>query len=219
MRMALRACLCVLLAALAAGCTNLFAPPPPPPIVRVEPAAALPLLEQRIFELVEQARQEELPEARPLAPDGELTAVARLRSDKMAAAESFADTSGDPHVSASLLMERNASFQGMIGENVAAQHFVPGYGIDVDDMAKRFVIGWMDSPQNRETLLFAAYKRGGIGLAATDDTVYATLLLAADLPLDGADDSAPGSQGGAVAKPPAGKDDTASVPPRGAVVP
>lgn len=210
---------CLLPAVLAAACGNFPAANIPPPAPRTELTATLPQLEERVFELVLQTRHDDQPQTRLLQHDAELTAVARLRSGKMAAAASFADTSGDPHVSASLLMARDPAFQGLVGENVAARHFVPGYGIDVDTLAKSIVEDWMNSPRHRENLLFTAYNRGGVGVAANQDTIYVTVLFAAELPLGATDDSAPESQGRTVAIPSRGKDDTKAAIPHGDTVP
>jgi uncharacterized protein YkwD len=220
MKIMLRAIVCALLAGFCAGCQSMpglsdaaawFSPAKP------DRAARLAALENRIFVLIEEERNKDMPNARPLALDSQLTEVARQRSDKMARANSFTDSSGDSHVSASLLMAKDANFQGLVGENVAAQHFLPGTGIDVEDLAKRFVDGWLASKPHKENLLFADYSRTGVGVAANNDTVYVTQLFSAEIAgstaaNSAAPASAPPSQAVPVANPAAGKDDGGKAP-------
>jgi uncharacterized protein YkwD len=158
------------------GCAGLFGPSRP------DPAARMPALEQRIFVLVAQKRHETEPKARALAPDQTLTEVARKRSAEMAKANSFAG-SGDPHSAATLLMSQDAKFQGMVGENVAAQHYTPGQDIDVDTFAKRFVDTWAASKPHLENLSFADFDRSGVGAAVNADTIYVSQLFTTDLGL------------------------------------
>jgi uncharacterized protein YkwD len=199
MKYGYRIALCLLAAVFSAGCESLPLFEATPLAGPVERDVGLPQLENRIFVRIEEARQRLPQSIPPLACDPALTEVARQRSEMMAAAAAFADTAGDPHVSASLLMARDPSFQGRLSENVAAQHIAPGGKIDVEALAGAFVAAWMNDPQHKESLLFSGYNRGGVGVAANRDTIYATLLFAADLPVAGQTDSASGSQGATVA--------------------
>ena len=110
----------------------------------------------------------------------------------MAAKNSFAD--GDPRdVSATRLMNKDAQFQGLLGENIAAQHYNAN-GIDVESFAQRFVATWLASASHKENLSFADYNRTGIGAAISGDTVYVTELFATDLGLGPHKDGAPPPQ-------------------------
>lgn len=212
----LRAVACVVPLMFGAGCADLgglFAPAKP------DPAAEMPALEARIGALVREERQKLDPKAQALAFDPELMDVARLRSEAMAKNNSFSGGSSDTHVSASLLMSRDKKFQGLVGENVAAQHYTKEIGIDVEAFAKRFVEGWMASAPHRENLMFTDYNRTGVGAAVNGDTVYVTQLFATDLGLGPQGDSAPPSQVTPVANPQQGKDDSLGVPLRGAIAP
>ncbi len=192
---------------------DLFGPEKP------EPAAQMPALETRIYALIQDQRHKLDPAAKTLALDPELAAIARKRSTEMASKNSFTNGSGDPHVSATMLMEADAKFQGLVGENVAAQHFTSQSGIDVNVFAQRFVDGWLASAPHKENLSFSDYNRTGVGAAVNGDTVYVTQLFATDLGLGPHSDTAPPSQVTPVENPQQGKDDSEKVPLREAITP
>jgi uncharacterized protein YkwD len=164
-RSIVRATLCAFLVVAIGGCAGLFGPSEP------DPAARMPALEKRIFALVVEKRLAVDPKAHALSFDPTLSDVARERSAKMAKADSFAGD-GDPHGAATLLMRQDAKFQGLVVENVAAQHFTPGQDIDVETFAKRFVDTWAASKAHLETLSFADFERSGIGATANGHTIY-----------------------------------------------
>ncbi len=149
----------------------------PPP----DPGAQLPALESRIYELINLQRHVLDPHAKVLTLDSELVEVARKRSIGMAVRNAFADASGDPHVSATRLMAEDAKFQGLLGENVAAQRYAKAASLDVDGYAQRFVATWLASPSHKENLAFADYSLTGVGAALNGDTIYVTQLFAAEL--------------------------------------
>jgi uncharacterized protein YkwD len=191
--------------------SSLFGPSKP------DVPAQMPALESRIYALIVDQRRKFDPKTQFLALDPELVAIARKRSAGMALKNSF--TGDDPHASATMLMAEDARFQGLIGENVAAQHFTPGAGIDVEAVAKRFVEGWLASAPHKENLDFADYDRTGVGASANGDTIYVTQLFATNLGLGAHSDSAPPSQVEPVASPQEGKDDDQKVPLRGDIAP
>jgi len=177
-----RRALCIAAVALfAQACagTMAVAPPAPPPDPRTQMAA----LELRIFEIVQDERHKVDPNAKALALDSELVGVARAHSADMAAKNYFAHKSPTGTTSADLIMDADAKFQGLLGENLAAQHFIVGSGIDIDVFARRFVDSWLASPSHKENLAFAAYDRGGVGAAIQGDMIYVTALFATDLGL------------------------------------
>src|SRR5215469_18585714 len=120
-----------------AACESTTAPP--------DPVTQIPALEGRIFEIVNEKRHSIDPKAKDLALDSELVQVARQRSADMAAHNGFADGTGDPHISATRLMAEDAKFQGLLGENVAAEHYTKALGVDVETFAQRFVATWLGS--------------------------------------------------------------------------
>lgn len=140
-------------------------------------------LEQRIFDLVQGERHKINLQARTLALDSELVEVARRRSQDMAAKGYIAHSGPDGETSANLIMEEDSDFQGLLGENIAAQKFASQSGVDVEAFAQRFVKSWLGSADHRENLSFAAYDRSGVGAAVSGDTVYVTQLFATDLGL------------------------------------
>jgi uncharacterized protein YkwD len=158
---------------LALACVGCASAPPPRDV-----QAELPALESRIFELINDQRHAVDPNARQLSLDSELVGVARQRSTDMAARNAYSDASGDPHVSATRLMSEDAQFQGLLGENVAAQRYSKSKGIDVDQYAMRIVASWMASPSHKENLIFADYARTGVGAALNADTIFITQLFA-----------------------------------------
>lgn len=159
-----------------AGCSGLFTSPPP------DPASQMPLLEKRIVALIAEKRAKADPKARVMLVDPELTAIARKRSAEMARQGSFS-SGDDPHVSATMLMNEDAKFQGLVGENVAAQRYTAKDGIDVEVFAKRFVDGWAASKPHLDNLSFPDYDRTGVGAALNTDTVYVAQIFTTDLGL------------------------------------
>ncbi|MGD0192055.1 MAG: CAP domain-containing protein [Rhizomicrobium sp.] len=151
----------------------------PPPDPRTQMAA----LETRIFDLIQNERHKIDPKAKVLALDTELTGVARKRSEDMAAKNYMAHAGPDGQTSASLIMDQDQDFQGLLGENIAAEHYAPAYGVNVETYAQAFVKTWLDSPDHKENLSYAPYDRSGVGAAVSGDTVYVTQLFATDLGL------------------------------------
>jgi uncharacterized protein YkwD len=143
----------------------------------------MPALENRILSLVEAARIRIDPAAKALRLDPELAKVARERARDMAAKHYLAHAAPDGETSASLLMAEDATFQGLLGENLAAQHYTRQTGIAVEAFARRFLETWLNSPPHKENLAFAKYDRTGVGAAVNGDTVYVTLLFATDMGL------------------------------------
>ncbi|MGA7676287.1 MAG: CAP domain-containing protein [Rhizomicrobium sp.] len=210
----LSAAACAFLLLFCAGCadlSSLFGPSKP------DVPAQMPALESRIYTLIVDQRRTLDPKAHFLSLDPELVEIARKRSAEMALKNSFVND--DPHVSATMLMAEDAKFQGLIGENVAAQHFLPADGIDIDIVAKRFVDSWLASAPHKENLDFADYDRTGVGAAANGDTIYVTQLFSTDLGLGPQNTSAPPPQAAPVASPQEGKDDSQKVPLRGDIAP
>jgi uncharacterized protein YkwD len=159
--------------------TSVAPPLPPPPDPKMQMAA----LEQRIFGLIQDERHKIDPKAKTLAPDSELATVARQRSADMAAKSYMAHAGPDGQTSATLIMDQDNDFQGLLGENIAAQHYTKQSGVDVEAFAQRFVKTWVDSPDHKENLSFADYDRSGVGAAVSGDTVYVTQLFATNMGL------------------------------------
>jgi uncharacterized protein YkwD len=164
-----------------AGCTTpkQAALPPPPP----DPHTLMPALETRIAVLIEEEREKIDVHARPLVIDPELSEIARKRSTDMAAKNYLAHVAPDGQTSASILMDTDTRFQGLLGENMGAQHYTRRLGVDVNKFARAVVDQWMASKQHRDNLAFADYNLTGVGAAVNGDTVYVTELFATDLGL------------------------------------
>jgi len=175
----LEICFAAGLSLAAAACATSTPPPAPPPDPRTQMAA----LEARIFALVEAQRLAIDPHAKPLTFDTELATVARKHSADMAARNYLAHAGPDGRTVADDIMDEDANFQGLLGENLAAQHFAVGYLLNVESLAHRFVDSWLASPSHKNNLAFAAYDRSGVGAAVSGDTVYVTDLFATDLGL------------------------------------
>ena len=138
-------------------------------------------LEVRIAALIEEQRLKLDPNAKPLTLDPELARIARARASDMAAKNYLAHAAPNGDTSATLLMAEDAKWQGLLGENLAAQHYVKQSGVDVEQFAQRFLDEWMKSQPHRENLAFADYDRTGVGAAVNGDTVYVAQLFASDL--------------------------------------
>jgi uncharacterized protein YkwD len=175
-----------LFAAVLVLCTGCARQLPPVAAVRpapVDPRTQMAALERRIFDLVQDERRAINPKARPLALDSELMGVARRRSADMARNHYIAHSSPQGVTSASLVMDEDKDFQGLLGENLAADNFVPQSGVDVDAYAKAFVQTWLASPAHKENLSFAAYDRSAVGATVGGDTIFVVQLFATDLGL------------------------------------
>ena len=177
---------------LLAGCSTVdsvvsWPKPPPPP----DPQTLMPALEQRIAILIADQRAHIDPNAKALMIDPELSDVARKRAADMAAKNYFAHTAPNGDTSASILMAEDARFQGLLGENMAAQHYSPKVAIDVNAMAQRFVDSWLSSKPHKDNLSFADYNRTGVGAAVNGDTIYVTQLFSTDLGLGPHEDGTP----------------------------
>jgi uncharacterized protein YkwD len=101
----------------------------------------------------------------------------------MASKNYIAHAGPDGQTSASLIMDADAEFQGLLGENIAAQYYTRASGVQVEYFARRFVATWLASPAHKENLAFPAYNRSGVGAAVNGQMVYVTLLFATDLGL------------------------------------
>ena len=157
---------------------GLAAPTQPAP---PDPQTQMAALEIRIAALIEEQRLKLDPKATPLALDPELARIARERASDMAAKNYLAHAAPNGDTSATLLMAEDAKFQGLLGENLAAQHYVRQSGVDVEEFAQRFLDEWMKSQPHRENLAFADYDRTGVGAAVNGDTVYVAQLFASNL--------------------------------------
>jgi uncharacterized protein YkwD len=174
----------VLAALLLAGCSVLdFSANPSAPVPPPDPKTQMGALETRIAILVEEQRRKLDPKARPLAIDPELSEIARARASDMAAKNYLAHAAPNGDTSASLLMKQDAKWQGLLGENLAAQHYTKESGVAVEEFAKRFLDEWLKSPAHRDNMIFANYDHAGVGAAVNGDTVYVTMLFSTDMGL------------------------------------
>ncbi|OJT96627.1 MAG: hypothetical protein BGN82_04645 [Alphaproteobacteria bacterium 65-7] len=148
-----------------------------------DPKTQMPALEQRIALLVVEQRQKLDPAAKPLALDPELARIARARAADMAKKKYLAHAAPNGETSATLLMKQDARWQGLLGENLAAQHYTREGGVVVDDYAQRFLAEWLKSPPHKENMTFGRYDRAGVGAAVNNDTVYVALLFSTDMGL------------------------------------
>ncbi|HSM97256.1 MAG TPA: CAP domain-containing protein [Rhizomicrobium sp.] len=154
-------------------------PLPPPP----DPHTQMAALESRINDLIETERLKIDPDAKPLSLDSELVGVARQKSQDMAAKNYLAHVAPDGSTTASIVMDKDANFQGLLGENIAAEHYTPQIGVDPEKFAHEFVDGWLASAAHKDNLAYPSYNRTGVGAAVNGDTVYVTQLFATDMGL------------------------------------
>jgi uncharacterized protein YkwD len=192
-----------------AGCASTGATTPSPPDPRTQMAA----LATRIVILVEEQRLKLDPQAKSLAIDPELTKIAQARARDMAEKNYLAHAAPNGDTSATLLMAQDAKWQGLLGENLAAQHYVKQSGVDVDAFAARFLDEWMKSDPHRDNLAYAAYDRTGVGAAVNGDTVYVTQLFATDMGLKPVGDDDPKNTVTSYPSTAAAQKDVAAAPP------
>ena len=166
-----------LLLARCAAQGSLPASPTPPP----DPKGRMAALERRIFELVDDERHRLDPAASPLVLDSELVGVAREKSADMAAKNYLAHANANGQTTTTIIMDEDAAFEGLLGENIAAQPFLKAYGVDVEVFAHRIVAIWVASAPHRENLSYPSYDRTGVGAAVSGDTIYVTELFASSL--------------------------------------
>jgi uncharacterized protein YkwD len=171
-RFLLLACTSLILA----GCAETIQAPP-------DPKTQMTALAGRIETLVQEERLKLDPGAKTLVLDPELTKIAQARARDMAEKNYLAHAAPNGDTSASLLMADDATWQGLLGENLAAQHYLKVSGVDVDVFAQRFLDEWLKSDPHRENLSYPAYDRTGVGAAVNGDTVYVAELFASDLGL------------------------------------
>jgi uncharacterized protein YkwD len=188
-----------------AGCQTM-APKPAAPLPP-DPKTQMAALETRIAVLVEKQRQILDPKARTLAIDPELTQIARARASDMATKNYLAHDAPDGSTSASLLMKADAKWQGLLGENLAAQHYTRQSGVDADVFAQRFLDEWLKSKPHRDNMAFADYDHAGVGAAVNGDTVYVALLFSTDLGLPPPKEDGPPSAVSSYLSPGAARDD------------
>lgn len=188
-----------------------------PPAPEAEPAADLPLrrtgfssrhfrkpltreeitasLEARVFTLVVQERRRIDPDAKPLVLDPQLAQVAREHSEDMAKKNYVAHANPEGETTASMLMDRDVKFRGILGENIASQNYNTEQRMDLDEFAQRFVDTWLASEDHKANLAYAPYERTGIGIAVNSHAIYVTQLFASDLGLpEPPDDPPPGAE-------------------------
>ena len=193
---------------LLAGCAGLEPAAPPP-----DPQRQMAPLALRIAILVEEQRLRLDPKAKALAIDPELTKIAEMRARDMATKNYLAHAAPNGETSASLLMADDAKWQGLLGENLAAQHYVKESGVDAETFAARFLDEWMKSDPHRENLAYPAYDRTGVGAAVNGDTVYVAQLFASDMGLKPLADAEPSSTVTNYATPTAAQKDAPRPPP------
>jgi uncharacterized protein YkwD len=198
----------VLTLLLLAGCASREPTEQPP-----DPQAQMAALATRIAVLVEEQRLKLDPGAKSLAIDPELTKIAQARAHDMAAKNYLAHAAPNGDTSASLLMADDAKWQGLLGENLAAQHYVKESGVDVDAFAARFLDEWMKSDPHRDNLAYPAYDRTGVGAAVNGDTVYVAQLFASDMGLRPPADATPNSTVTSYPSAAAALQDTPAPPP------
>jgi uncharacterized protein YkwD len=101
----------------------------------------------------------------------------------MATKNYLAHAAPDGATTADTIMDEDANFQGLLGENIGAEHYTRQLGVDPDKFAHEFVDQWLASDAHKQNLAYPIYDRTGIGAAVNGDTVYVTQLFASDMGL------------------------------------
>lgn len=165
--------------------------PPPEPMA---PDELVVKLEARMLSLVAEERHRIDPDAKPLVFDQELTDVAREHSEDMAKKNYVAHANAEGETTATMIMDRDTKFRGILGENIASQSYDKDQDVDVDAFAQSLVDSWLKSADHKANLAYAPYERTGIGVAVNSHMIYVTQLFASDLGLpEPPDDQPPGA--------------------------
>ena len=115
--MFLLACASLALAGCAEALSGAALPPP-------DPKTQMALWRAASQTLVQEERLKLDPAAKTLALDPELAKIALARARDMAEKNYLAHAAPNGDTSASLLMADDAKWQGLLGENLAAQHYL-----------------------------------------------------------------------------------------------
>jgi len=157
-----------------AACTTARVPAPP----ALQAQLAQLKTEMLTYLSAERARLNDA--ALPLRLDPVLASAAQTQSDAMAERGAF-DEGGADRNAAVQQLAADPSFQGFIGENSAMQYFHSEYGIDPEAYAKSLIDQWIESDDHRENIIRADFDRVGIGVAANEEAIYASVVFARDL--------------------------------------
>src|SRR3984957_1732006 len=163
--------LLVALVLVCAGCASERRVATPARFAPPDPKTQMVALEQRIFTIVQNERHRINPAAKPLVLDPELFGIAGQRSRDMAARNYIAHDSPEGVSAASLIMDEDQSFQGLLGENLAAQPFNKQFGVDVNIYARRLFDTSLSTPAHKANLAYAPYDRSAVGAAVSGDTI------------------------------------------------
>lgn len=170
------------------GFSSHYRKQPPEPMAPEELAVKL---ETRVLNLVAEERHRIDPDAKALVFDQELTDVAREHSEDMAKNNYVAHANAQGETTATMIMDRDTKFRGILGENIASQSYNKDQDVDVDAFAQSLVDSWLNSADHKANLAYAPYERTGIGVAVNSHMIYVTQLFASDLGLPEPPDDPP----------------------------
>ena len=125
-----------------------------------------------IAEDIEAERARFAPDAPRLAPDPDLTNIARQRSEAMAHGAPFSHEAENGRVIAADMVRRRFGPYGAIGENILEMYGSQAF--DAAAFARSAVSDWMTSPGHRANILSPDYRSSGIGVAVNGGYAYAT---------------------------------------------
>jgi len=142
--------------------------PAPVSIVRAEQEA-----EAIIAQRIDGERARFAPDAPRLVANGELTRIARERSNDMAHGAPFAHEDSQGRLAASEMMRARINPFGSFGENIMMETR-ENLPFNASAFAKEAVEGWMASEGHRANILSPDYDRSGIGVVVNGGNAYAT---------------------------------------------
>jgi uncharacterized protein YkwD len=150
-----------------------FSPPAasqPKPVLPPPGIKYLEKVEDRIFELTNQARRAQ--GVTPLIRDDELRQVARAFSNDMLVRRFFDHTTPDGVDFAERITDQYPHRVFLVGENIwDASGYNPA---NVQRTAKEIVDDWLGSPGHRENMLSPRFTHLGVGVSARRHTIKAT---------------------------------------------
>ncbi len=129
--------------------------------------------ETLIAQLIEEQRERNAPDAKPLSFDAQLGKIAHLRSDSMAHGSPFSHEDAEGNFIAADKVHEVFGPYGAVGENIFME-MSSSHAFDPDAFARRAVRGWMQSEGHRANILSPRYDRAGVGVVFNGTIAYAT---------------------------------------------
>jgi uncharacterized protein YkwD len=132
------------------------------------------IAEGLIADAIDEGRARLAPGLSARVRDARLDDIARERSEDMARGAAFAHENERGGIAAIEKIRARYSRFGAMGENLMMDFDPAGRAYDPQVFARRAVKSWLESEGHRDNIVSPAFRRSGIGVAASRTMVYAT---------------------------------------------